>query len=132
MKIKNLPDNTPEQEKQPLPIEIFSPWSNIIVKFKIPDMVFKELEKMYDYTMKNFKSFGLQLVGQIEEEPEVTQEIMQKFPKWSSFCLECVNNLEGTTKEKRNKVATCLEKLNQEIVSKIPTLEKKNRFTNNI
>ena len=50
---------------------------------------------------------------------------------YKTNALECVNNLEGTTKEKRNKVATCLEKLNEEIVSKIPTLEKKNRFKNN-
>ena len=92
MKVKNLPDNTPEQQKQPLPIEIFSPWANIIVKFKMPDMVFQELEKMYDYTMNNFKSFGKQLVGQIEEEPEVTQEIQQKFPNWVNFCLQCTNN----------------------------------------
>ena len=47
---------------------------------------------MYDYTMNNFKSFGKQLVGQIEEEPEVTQEIQQKFPNWVNFCLQCTNN----------------------------------------
>ena len=55
-------------------------------------MVFQELEKMYDYTMNNFKSFGEQLVGQIEEEPEVTMEIQQKFPNWVNFCLQCTNN----------------------------------------
>ena len=81
-----------QTNRQPLPIEIFSPWANIIVKFKMPDIAFQELEKMYDYTIKNFKSFGEQLVGQIEEEPEVTQEIQQKFPDWCNFCLQCVNN----------------------------------------
>ena len=98
MKVKNLllddNENKPSepQKKSMLPIEIFSPWSNIIVKFKMPDEVFQDLEKMYDYTMKNYKSFGEQLVGQIEEEPEVTQEIQQKFPNWVNFCLQCTNN----------------------------------------
>ena len=83
-----------EQLKQAssLPIEIFSPWANVIVKFKMPDLVFQELEKMYDYTMNNFKSFGKQLVGQVEEEPEVTPQIQEKFPSWVQFCLQCVNN----------------------------------------
>ena len=75
MKIKdmNLLGDKEQLKQASLPVEIFSPWANIIVKFKMPDMVFQELEKMYDYTMNNFKSFGKQLVGQIEEEPEVTQ-----------------------------------------------------------
>ena len=51
---------------------------------------------MYDYTMNNFKSFGEQLVGQIEEEPEVTMEIQQKFPNWVNFCLQCTNNFAMT------------------------------------
>ena len=93
MKVKSLLDETSEQPKKSmLPIEIFSPWSNIIVKFKMPDEVFQELEKMYDYTMKNYKSFGDQLVGQIGEEPEVSIEIQQKFPNWINFCLQCTNN----------------------------------------
>ena len=77
---------------QQLPIQIFSPWSNIIVKLKMPDYVFQDLEKLYNHTTKNFKSFGSQLVGQIEEEPEVTQEIQNEFPEWCNFCLSCVNN----------------------------------------
>ena len=81
-----------KDDGQRLPIEIFSPCANIIVKFKMPDITFKELEKLYDYTTKNFKSFGVELVGQIEEEAEVTQEIMSKFPDWCNFCLSCVEN----------------------------------------
>ena len=50
---------------------------------------------------------------------------------YKTNALECINNLEGTTKEKQDKVANCLEKLEEEIKSKIPTLEKKNRFSNN-
>mgnify|MGYP001340125733 CR=1 FL=1 len=45
--------------------------------------------------------------------------------------LECINNLEGTTEEKQEKVFSCLEKLNTEISSKLPTLEKSNRFYTN-
>ena len=50
---------------------------------------------------------------------------------YKTNALECINNLEGTTKEKQEKVTNCLEKLGNEIKSKIPTLEKKNRFVNN-
>jgi hypothetical protein len=45
--------------------------------------------------------------------------------------LECINNLEGTTKEKQEKVFRCLEKLIEEVRTKIPTLEKQNIFTTN-
>ncbi len=45
--------------------------------------------------------------------------------------LECVNNLEGSRKEKENKIMTCLKKMTDEVAEKIPTLEKRNRFTMN-
>ena len=45
--------------------------------------------------------------------------------------LECVNNLEGSRKEKENKIMTCLKKMTDEVAQKIPTLEKRNRFTMN-
>ena len=129
MKVKNLLDESKEmpQNEPPLklPIDVFMPWANIIVKFKMPDEIFEELEKMYDYTMKNFKSFGVQLVGQVEEEPEVTMEIQQKFPKWSSFCLECVNNFVVT--QSQINFAAEPEKFNMEgfrneLLSKINTM----------
>ena len=50
---------------------------------------------------------------------------------YKTNALECVNNLEGTTKEKQDKVIRCLDKLNEEITSKMPNLEKKQRFANN-
>ena len=82
-------DDTSEQT-QGLPIEIFSPWSNIIVKLKMHDEALKDLQELYDVTMKNYKSFGHQLVGQIEEEPEVTEEMRNKFPEWTNFCTSAV------------------------------------------
>ena len=92
----NPSGNKEQLKKAGVPVEIFSPWANIIVRFKMPDEVFQELEKMYDYTMNNFTSFGKQLVGQIEEEPEVTPQIREKFPSWVQFCLQCVNNFVVT------------------------------------
>ena len=91
MKIKNLLDDMKtEPSEKPnrtaLPIQVISPWTNIIIKTKIPDVIFQNLLELYEYTMKNKKSFGDQLVGQIDDEPEVTQEILQKYPQWADFC----------------------------------------------
>tara|TARA_B100000900_G_scaffold158057_1_gene134284 strand:+ start:89 stop:904 length:816 start_codon:yes stop_codon:yes gene_type:complete len=125
MKVKNLLDDskTPEPPMT-LPIEVFSPWANLIIKFKIPDVVFQELENLYDYTMKNYKSFGYQLVGQIEHEPEVTQEILEKYPRWASFCLESVRNFVMT--QHSVTMAAEPEKLekirNEKFLSKINTM----------
>lgn len=46
--------------------------------------------------------------------------------------LECINNLEGTTEQKQQKVFNCLKKISNEVVTKIPTLEKQNRYLNNV
>ena len=77
-------------EQFQMPIQIYQPWSNMIVKIKIPDSIFKDLLNMYDETMKDWKSFGNQLVGQVEEEPEVSEEMRNKFPQWREFCLSSV------------------------------------------
>ena len=97
MKVKNLLDdneNKPSEKPSatPLPIQVISPWTNIIIKTKIPDVIFQNLLELYEYTMKNKKSFGDQLVGQIDDEPEVTQEILQKYPQWADFCLQSTEN----------------------------------------
>ena len=42
----------PKGENLALPIQIFQPWSNMIVKIKIPDEIFKVLLEMYDETKK--------------------------------------------------------------------------------
>ena len=104
MKIKNLLDEDKQAPtlNQPTeylpntnsirqtPIQIFQPWANMIVKIKIPDDMFKVLLNMYDETMKDWKSFGQQLVGQVEEEPEVSEEIRNKFPEWLQFCQSVI------------------------------------------
>lgn len=126
MKVKNLLDESKTSKEPPmqLPIEIFSPWANLIIRLKIPDEIFQELENLYDYTMKNYKSFGKQLVGQIEHEPEVTQEILEKYPRWAHFCLDAVRNFVIT----QNNVSFAgepdkLEAMKREnILSKINTM----------
>ena len=104
MKIKNLLDdneNKPSEKPSatPLPIQVISPWTNIIIKTKIPDVIFQNLLELYEYTMKNKKSFGDQLVGQIDDEPEVTQEILQKYPQWANFCFQSIENFVRTQGE---------------------------------
>ena len=92
MKIKNLLDNQPQQldnQPQQLQVQCIQPWSNMICKFQLPDPVFEKLLELYDYTTnKKWKSFGGQLVGQIENEPEVTLDILDKFPEWADWCLQ--------------------------------------------
>tara|TARA_B100002019_G_scaffold118816_1_gene101979 strand:- start:87 stop:920 length:834 start_codon:yes stop_codon:yes gene_type:complete len=104
MKVKNLLDDNEKKPSEPpkgepIPIQVIAPWSNIIVKTKIPDEIFEKLLEMYEYTMKNNKSFGKQLVGQIDDEPEVTMEILQKFPEWSHFCLQTVEQFVRSQSE---------------------------------
>ena len=104
MKIKNLLDdneNKPSEKPrgEPLPIQVISPWANIIIKTKIPDVIFQNLLELYEETMKNKKSFGTQLVGQVDDEPEVTLEMLQKFPKWHDFCLQSTENFVRTQGE---------------------------------
>ena len=95
MKLKDSIENitqTDDSKVGTISVQAIQPWSNVILKIKIPDLIFQELEKMYDYTMKDWKSFGGQLVGAVSEEPEVTPEIMEKFPDWANFCLDAVQN----------------------------------------
>ena len=100
MKVKNLLDdngNKPSEPQQRLPIEVFAPWSNIIIRFKIPDNIFANLLELYDeINSSKWKSFGRQLVGQIDDEPEVTQDLQKKYPLWTNFCIEAARNFAMT------------------------------------
>ena len=87
---KPAPIKHHNEEKFKLPVQIIQPWSNMIVKIRIPDNIFKNLLDMYDETMKDWKSFGHQLVGQVEEEPEVSEEMRNKYPLWKEFCVDSV------------------------------------------
>ena len=132
MKVKNLLDDNnttkpvdePEKNLKRLPIEVFSPWANVIVKFKIPDEIFSQLLDMYEDTMKDWKSFGRQLVGQIDEEPEVKIETLNKYPEWARFCMDAVRNYVYT----QNSVTLAAEKdklqafMKEELLTKINTM----------
>jgi len=89
MKIKDMSslDDNEQPEEKKLSVEYIQPWSNFICKIKLPDEVFVDLQKLYDETSKLNVSFGDQLVGQINDEPEVTQELQEKFPNFMQFCL---------------------------------------------
>jgi len=89
MKIKDMSslDDNEQPEEKKLSVEYIQPWSNFICKIKLPDEVFVDLQKLYDDASKLNKSFGSQLVGQINSEPEVTQELQEKFPNFMQFCL---------------------------------------------
>ena len=123
MKIKNLPDETPEPRQ--FSVDYIQPWSNMICKIKLQDDIFEELRKLYNYTTKDkWKSFGKQLVGQINEEPEVTPEIMQKFPMWTDFCLQTT---AWYVKTAMTQVLSCEHKKmsefqNEEILTRLTTM----------
>jgi len=130
MKIKNLlDDNNTTQPEEPkvLPVEFIQPWSNMICKFQLPDPVFEKLLELYDYTTnRKIKSFGDQLVGQIENEPEVTPDILDKFPEWSQWCLQSVRQFIQTqmmqTLSGDNTKKQLEEFLKEEIMTRITTM----------
>ena len=97
MKIKNmLDDNQSSREDEPkrikLDIEYFQPWSNFVCRLKLPDEVFKMLEKLYKDASELGVSFGRELVGQVSDEPQVTFDLMKKHDNFMSFCNESVRN----------------------------------------
>jgi len=112
------------QDANILEVQHIRPWANTICKFKLPDSIFGELKKLYEYTMNNKKSFGKQLVGQIDDEPEVTQEILDKFPEWHSFCnhtvsqyiKSCMADIHIAEPEKLNKL------LSEKLLTRITTM----------
>ena len=97
MKMKNvLDDNQSSREDEPkrikLDIEYFQPWSNFVCRLKLPDEVFKMLEKLYKDASELGVSFGKELVGQVSDEPQVTFDLMKKHDNFMSFCNESVRN----------------------------------------
>ena len=89
-------DNNEQPEQLKLTVEYIQPWSNFICKIKLPDEVFVDLQKLYDETSKLNKSFGTELVGQVNDEPEVTPELRDKFSNFTNFCLQSVRQYVTT------------------------------------
>ena len=90
MKIKDMDSTDDNLVRQKIEVEYIQPWSNIVCKIKLPDEIYVELQKLYDEASNLNKSFGSQLVGQINEEPEVTSELQEKFATFRQFCLNSV------------------------------------------
>ena len=90
MKMKDMDSTDDNLVRQKIEVEYIQPWSNIVCKIKLPDEIYVELQKLYDESSKLNRSFGKQLVGQINEEPEVTSELQEKFANFRQFCLHGV------------------------------------------
>ena len=91
-----LDDNQSSREVEAKPvqlnIEYFQPWSNFVCKLKLPDEIFKLLEKLYEDASELGVPFGKELVGQVANEPQVTLDLMEKHQEFTSFCNETVRN----------------------------------------
>lgn len=126
MKIKDTLNDQPQEiRKDVLQVQNIQPWSNMICKIKLPDQIFKRLWELYDYTTnKKWKSFGNNLVGQIDEEPEVTPDILEKFPEWGQWCLQTVEQfvttqmLQTLVGEQKNRE----DFLKEELMARITTM----------
>ena len=89
--------NHVNHKKEDYPFKSLCLWSNIIIRFKIPDSIFENLLELYEeINSSKWKSFGTQLVGQIDNEPEVTAELREKYPTWINFCNEAARNFAMT------------------------------------
>jgi len=108
-----------------LEYNIIQPWSNPVIQFRLPAGILKELRKVYKYTMSNNpKDYGDNLVGQIVEEPQVSNEIQNKFPEWINFCLSAVEEYCNLSQK---QICVAQPKLykdyqKQQIMSKITTM----------
>ena len=59
--------------------------------------MFANLLELYEeINSSKWISFGHQLVGQIDDEPEVTQELRDKYPLWTQFCNDTTRNFVMT------------------------------------
>tara|TARA_Y100001935_G_scaffold255083_1_gene266431 strand:+ start:625 stop:1443 length:819 start_codon:yes stop_codon:yes gene_type:complete len=88
MKIKDelLKDSNTQEQK--IPVKLIQPWSNFIVKFKLPDWGLEDLGKLYNDASDLNVSFGSELVGQVDNEPQVTDELQKKYTRFTNFCME--------------------------------------------
>ena len=117
--------NENEQQKK-IKVEFIQPWANLVCKIKLPDEIYVELQKLYDEASKSNKSFGKQLVGQINEEPEVTSELQEKFATFRQFCLytveQYVRNAMMQTLVGDNNESKIAEFTKEEILTRITTM----------
>ena len=112
--------------RRKIKVELIQPWSNIVCKIKLPDEIYVELQKLYDEATNLNKSFGNQLVGQINEEPEVTSELQKKFTTFTQFCLhgveQYVRNAMVQTLQGDNNEGKVEEFVKEQILTRITTM----------
>lgn len=120
-----LNDDTSENEqskRRELSVEYIQPWSNFICKIKLPDEVFDDLQKLYVETSKMNKSFGGQLVGQINDEPEVMPELQNKFSNFVDFCLNTVRHYVSSAMMQANQGDNAAQNLKDFVEKEAPNL----------
>jgi len=126
MKIKDMSSLDGNEQQKKIKVEFIQPWTNLVCKIKLPDEIYVELQKLYDEALKSNKSFGKQLVGQINEEPEVTSELQEKFATFRQFCLytveQYVRNAMMQTLVGDNNESKIAEFTKEEILTKITTM----------
>ena len=126
MKIKDMSSLNENEQQKKIKVEFIQPWTNLVCKIKLPDEIYVELQKLYDESLKSNKSFGRQLVGQINEEPEVTSELQEKFATFRQFCLytveQYVRNAMMQTLVGDNNESKIAEFTKEEILTRITTM----------
>ena len=126
MKIKDLDSTGDILVRKKIEVDYIQPWSNLVCKIKLPDEIYVELQKLYDEASNLNKSFGNQLVGQINEEPEVTSELQEKFATFRQFCLhgveQYVRNAMMQTLQGDNNEGKVEDFLKEEILTRITTM----------
>ena len=113
MKIRNLPskeqtlnDLLPESiaqknNNETLPIEVFQPWSNIIVKLKLPQPIFEEMLEITDKLIvdKNAKDFSTSLVGKVSKELVINPDTILSQGTFEFFRNAVGNYINTTIKQ---------------------------------
>ena len=126
MKIKDMDSTGDILVRKKIEVDYIQPWSNLVCKIKLPDEIYVELQKLYDEASNLNKSFGNQLVGQINEEPEVTSELQEKFATFRQFCLhgveQYVRNAMMQTLQGDNNEGKVEDFLKEEILTRITTM----------
>ena len=99
MKVKNLlNDNQTIQPAPPttkkLEVTLLQPWSNLIAAIKMPEDIFESFQELYGSVMKDEElvNFGDKLVGQVNSEPFVKSETLDKHLPFRNFCIDAVRN----------------------------------------
>ena len=101
---------TPLGAKHQLDVTVIQPWSNIIVKFKMPKPIFEDFSALYDTVMEDEETtnFGHKLVGQVVSEPYVNPKNLKKHIHFEQFCQDAIRNFTIAQKRQNWQHDACL------------------------